>query len=87
MSKYIRDVKDENFQVLSRYAKNEFSQVQIRKLENKILTSFFIASKMSVFNSLRQLLILARLRFSMIGLLLCKQTDKNSSLAHKLNNK
>lgn len=36
-----------------------------------ILTSFLMASRMSDLSSLRQVLILARRRFSIIGLLLC----------------
>jgi hypothetical protein len=45
----------------------------------KILTSFFIASKISVLSSLRQLLILARRLFSIIGLLLCKKKEKKDN--------
>jgi hydrogenase-4 membrane subunit HyfE len=44
------------------------------------LTSFFIASKISVLSSLRQLLIRARLLFSIIGLLLCRDERKKNLL-------
>lgn len=49
--------------------KNDYT-LHWSKLELKSLTSFFIASKISVFNSFRQWLIRARRFFSMIGLLL-----------------
>lgn len=39
------------------------------------LTSFFIASRIRVFRSFRQLLIRARRRFSIIGLLLCNRKE------------
>lgn len=38
-----------------------------------------MASNIRVFNSLRQLFILARRRFSMIGLLLCKENQHKSN--------
>lgn len=44
-----------------------------QELNNQILTSFFIASKISVFSSFKQWLIRARRFFSIIGLLLCKR--------------
>lgn len=45
-----------------------------------------MASRMRAFSSLRQLFILARLRFSMIGLLLWKKNKKNHVLKKKLTN-
>lgn len=42
------------------------------------LTSFFMASNMRLFSSLRLLLMRARLLFSMIGLLLCNQRGERN---------
>lgn len=52
-------------------SKHPFHTIRLLSSLDVILTSFLVASRMRAFSSFRQLLMRARRRFSMIGLLLC----------------